>query len=237
MMDGSLYRYEAPLDVSFASTSILKLSFASSMYSSPMSAFRYIALLLVVTYTNLIQAQSQAPGYFTDFSTIPASNNTFSFGQHYAVLNLDLIVGLVAPLANTTEGAAFIDSTVKWQNAVHAQKPPPLSIYTRIYSLNSRHVEVAGGFAKVFGFQPGTIDDPNTQLYPPFVPIPDYDVDLKKIRYYAGTANELELILSSQKIDTVVLVCSLRLRFSQLLSPLFNASIREKQVERSQKSV
>ena len=177
------------------------------MYLHSLSAFRGIALVLATTYSSLVQAQSQAPGYFTDFSTIPASNDTFSFGQHYAVLNLDLIVGLVAPLANTTEGEAFIKSTTKWQDAVHAQKPPPLSIYTRIYSLNSRHVEIAGGFAQAFGFQPGTIDDPRTQLYPSFVPIPDYDVDLKKTRYYAGTANELELILSSQKIDTVILVC------------------------------
>ena len=188
------------------------------MYLSSVSAFRYIALLIATTYTSLIQAQSQAPGYFTDFSTIPASNNTFSFGRHYAVLNLDLIVGLVAPLANTTEGEAFIKSTTKWQDAVHAQKPPPLSIYTRIYSLNSRHVEIAGGFSQVFGFQPGTIDDPNTQLYPPFVPIPDYDVDLKKTRYYAGTANELELILSSRKIDTVILVCPRQLNVSPLPS-------------------
>lgn len=42
-------------------------------------------------------------------------------------------------------------------------------------------------------------------LYPAFQPIPDYDVVLSKTRYYAGTGNELELILSSQHIDTVVL--------------------------------
>lgn len=45
-----------------------------------------------------------------------------------------------------------------------------------------------------------------TELYPAFTPLPDYDVVLSKVRYYAGTGNELELILSSQKIETVILV-------------------------------
>ena len=71
--------------------------------------------------------------------------------------------------------------------------------------MNDQHVDVEGGFTNVFTFVPGTFDDPMTALYPAFVPIGG-DVVLQKIRYYAGTANELELILSSQKIDTVILV-------------------------------
>ena len=57
----------------------------------------------------------------------------------------------------------------------------------------------------MFQFNPGTPDDPNTELYPAFVPTGD-DVVQQKIRYYAGTANNLELILASQKIDTIILV-------------------------------
>ena len=173
------------------------------MYFSISSVSRF-ALLLATTFS-LAHGQSSAPGYFTNFSTIPLSNNTFNFGRHYAVLNLDLINALVTPLASTPQGQAFIKSTSSWINTVHAQNPPPLSIFTRIYSVNARHPEVAGGFAQVFQFNPGTVDDPNTQLYPAFTPKGD-DVVQQKIRYYAGTANNLELILASQKIDTVILV-------------------------------
>ena len=175
------------------------------MYSSVFSSFAFAIFLTTTCLSRPGQAQSQSPGYFTNFSTIPASNNTFSFGRNYAVLNLDLINANVGSVANTTEGKSFIESTLQWQNAVHAQSPPPLSIYTRLYSVNARHVDVAGGFSNVFQFNPGTVDDPNTQLYPGFVPLPS-DAVLGKIRYYAGTANELELILSSQRIDTVILV-------------------------------
>lgn len=40
-----------------------------------------------------------------------------SFGKHYAVLNLDLMEAIVAPIANTTEGKKFISSTAKWIDA------------------------------------------------------------------------------------------------------------------------
>lgn len=147
-----------------------------------------------------------APGYFTNFSSIP-NNTTFSFGQHYAVLNLDLINGLVGSISSTSEGIAWINSTATWINAVHAQKPPPLSIFTRIYSINALNPDIAGGFTQTFaGLKPGTMNQSATELYPAFTPLSDYDVVLSKVRYYAGTANELELILSSQKIDTVILV-------------------------------
>ena len=180
----------------------------------------FATLLLSVSSPFSHAQSSSAPGYFTNFSTIAASNNTFSFGQHYAVLNLDLIVALVGSVANTTEGEAFIKSTATWINAVHAQNPPPLSIFTRIYSANARHPEVAGGFSNVFTFVPGTEEDPNTALYPAFVPLEGSDVTLQKIRYYAGTANTLELILASQKIDTVILVCLIFVRHLLLVRNL-----------------
>ncbi|QDS76959.1 hypothetical protein FKW77_005332 [Venturia effusa] len=166
-----------------------------------------VQTVLSTTFAFVISvvAQSSAPGYFTNFSSIP-NNDTFSFGQHYAVLNLDLINGLVGSISSTPEGSAWINNTATWINAVHAQKPPPLSIFTRIYSINSRNVDIAGGFTQTFaGLRPGTMNETATDLYPAFTPLRDYDVVLQKIRYYAGTANELELILSSQKIDTVVI--------------------------------
>jgi nicotinamidase-related amidase len=162
--------------------------------------------LLSTTLAFAISASAQrAPGYFTNFSSIP-NNDTFSFGQHYAVLNLDLINGLVASVASTSEGKTWINNTATWINAVHAQNPPPLSFFSRIYSINALNPDIAGGFAQVFaGLKPGTIDENATMIYPAFSPSSN-DVVVQKIRYYAGTANELELILASQKIDTVIIV-------------------------------
>jgi nicotinamidase-related amidase len=147
-------------------------------------------------------AQKSVPGYesYSSNETVP------NFGQHYAVLNLDLINGLIKPIANTSQGECFINSMSQWINAVHAQKPAPLSIFTRIYFTNSKKPELGYGvpFAQV-GAALGNSSDPNTFLYPAFTPIPDYDVILQKNRYYAGSGNELELILASERIDTVIL--------------------------------
>jgi isochorismate hydrolase len=47
---------------------------------------------------------------------------------------------------------------------------------------------------------------PSTQLYSAFTPLAGIDVVLQKTRYYAGSGNSLEEILSSQGIDTVIMV-------------------------------
>lgn len=153
-------------------------------------------------------AATATPGYFTNFTTLPG-NNTFSFGRNYAVLNLDMITGLVGYVNETAAGKAWIHSVALWINATHAQNPPPLSIFTRIYFQNTRKPEIGPKtpFAAAIGaLGNATTSSPQSQLYPAFVELPDYDVDLQKTRYYAGAGNELEEILSSQLIDTVILV-------------------------------
>jgi len=155
-------------------------------------------------------ASAFTPGYFTDFSTLPG-NNAFSFGSHYAVLNLDMITGIVGYVENTAAGKAWINSCALWINATHAQNPPPLSIFTRVYFANTRKPEIGPQtpFAAVAGvLGNATSSSPQSQLYPAFIELPDYDVDMQKTRYYAGAGNALEEILSSQLIDTVILVCS-----------------------------
>ena len=155
-------------------------------------------------------ASAQSAGYDCYPNCIPstvAANESLSFGQHYAVLNLDLINGLVAPLANTTAGDAFITNVANWIDAVHAQNPPPLSIFTRIYFLNAKKPEVkpGSGFSKVSAALT-TANQSATMLYPAFVPDEAAgDVVLQKTRYYAGAGNSLEQILAAQSIDTVVL--------------------------------
>jgi hypothetical protein len=64
-------------------------------------------------------------------STIP-EDKKFDFGRYYAVLNLDLINVIVEAIEDTPAGKTFINSTAKWIDAVHAQDPAPLSIFTRI---------------------------------------------------------------------------------------------------------
>lgn len=169
-----------------------------------------LPVLLAGTSAVLAQNASTSPGYtgYPDpIASTVSSNASLSFGQHYAVLNLDLINGLVAPLASSPAGAAFINSTTAWINAVHAQSPPPLSIFTRIYFSNARKPEVkpGSGFAGVSA-PLGTANETATQIYEAFeVDEAAGDVVLQKTRYYAGTGNALEEILRSQGIDTVVL--------------------------------
>lgn len=158
------------------------------------------------------QSSSMSPGYTCMptciESTVP-SNETLSFGRHYAVLNLDYIEAIAGAVVNTTAGDAFLSSSANWIDTVHAQDPPPLSIYTRIYFSAPTQPEIGPNapFADVAGSL-GTSDDPLTELVPPIqsrVNETLNDVVLSKTRYYAGAGNPLEEILRTQKIDTVVL--------------------------------
>ncbi|KAL2855371.1 Isochorismatase-like protein [Aspergillus pseudoustus] len=140
-----------------------------------------------------------------------SSSAPLSFGQNYAVLNLDLINGVVAPLANTSEGRKWINSTATWIDAVHAQSPPPLSIYTRIYysspaapelSPETPFYQVAASFGNL------TETSPASEIYALFAPQTQNggkDVVLRKSRYYAGDGNSLEEILRTRGVDTVIL--------------------------------
>lgn len=167
--------------------------------------------LAALAALHLVAAQdSGSPGYNCHphciTPTIP-SNETFDFGRHYAVLNLDLNNALVGGVNATPAGRQFISNTARWIDAVHAQDPPPLSIFTRIYFSNSKKPEIRPQtpWAAVGGSL-GTASDPLTKLYPAFtVDEAAGDVVLQKARYYAGAGNALEEILSTQKIDTVVL--------------------------------
>jgi hypothetical protein len=137
------------------------------------------------------------------------SNASLSFGTHYAVLNLDLINGLVGIINTTAAGKAFINNTATWIGAVHQQTPPPISIFTRIYFSGPKRPEVGltSPLQKTTaGFGNATESSPIGQLYPAFKPLAGWDVQLSRVGYYAGMGNSLEQILSAQKIDTVVLV-------------------------------
>ncbi|KAJ5287345.1 Isochorismatase hydrolase [Penicillium angulare] len=151
--------------------------------------------------------ESSAVGYST---TTPSTvtDSSFSFGSHYAVLNLDLISGLVGTINTTSQGQAFIKNTAKWINAVHKQSPPPISIFSRLYFSTSLLPEIspdAPFMTDVATVGNLTGSDPKSQLYPAFKTLPNYDIVLQKTRYFAGADNTLVQILQSQKIETVIL--------------------------------
>jgi nicotinamidase-related amidase len=169
----------------------------------------YVTSLLLSALAAAAQ-ESTKPGYNCHphciASTIP-NDKQFDFGQHYAVLNLDLINAIVGGVAETAAGKAFISNTADWIDAVHSQDPVPLQIFTRIYFSNSHKPEVGqdAPFYNVGGAL-GTAASPETELYPAFtVNKKAGDVVLQKTRYYAGAGNALEQILSTQNIDTVIL--------------------------------
>lgn len=133
-----------------------------------------------------------------------------------------MITGLVAGIANSTEGQRWINATSTWIDAVHRQNPPPLSIFTRIYFSNVLRPEVSSStpFSKtVAGLGNATSTSPQSQLYPAFRALPDYDVVLQKTRYEANFGNSLSEILRSQRIDTVILVSTHSLTHAYIYTP------------------
>jgi hypothetical protein len=120
--------------------------------------------------------------------TVAATNDTLSFGQRYAVLNLDLINGIVTPINGTAPGRQWINSTQTWINAVHGVSPQPLTIFTRIYFAAPFQPELGVGvpFSNVArGLVNVTESSPQGQLFPAFN-TSSRDVVIAKTRYYAG---------------------------------------------------
>jgi hypothetical protein len=70
------------------------------------------------------------------------SNISLSFGTHHAVLDLDLINGLVSSINTTAADKVFTGNTAHWTSAVHQQTPPPVNISTRIYFAGPKRPEV-----------------------------------------------------------------------------------------------
>jgi hypothetical protein len=174
-----------------------------------------LKLFLWSLLASTVASAQTKPGYAHN---VPSTvhNASLSFGEHYAVLNLDLIEALVSSVNMTRGGKSFIDNTATWINAVHQQTPPPLSIFTRLFYSNAQQPEIGPNTPfRVNTAALGNITEtsPSTQLYSAFTPLPDFDVVLQKTRYYAGAGNSLEEILSSQGIDTVIMVCFLNAIF------------------------
>ncbi|KAL4866606.1 hypothetical protein BDV12DRAFT_131369 [Aspergillus spectabilis] len=152
-------------------------------------------------------AATTTPGYSVCTPSTVTNYPTLSFGQNYAVLNLDLSNALVASVSETEVDQKWINSTATWINAVHHQSPPPLSIYTRIYYSTSKAPEVnpvIPFYQVVAALGNVTESDAISRVYDVFAPL-ESDVVLRKSRYYAGDGNSLDEILRTQNIDTMIL--------------------------------
>jgi hypothetical protein len=136
--------------------------------------------------------------------------NDISFGQAYAVLNLDWMTCLIDSIKDTSVGQEFIASCSQWNDAVRQKVPRPLNIFTTLTFSTHSQPELApdshfAGLIKDYGtFERGLRA---VQIDDNFV-TDDEDIILQKTRWYAGSGNSLEQILRAQKIETVVIVCS-----------------------------
>jgi hypothetical protein len=134
-------------------------------------------------------------------------SNKFTFGKHYAVLNLDLMTVLIDMVKDTSAGRQFLSNCSLWNDAVHEKETRPLSIFTSLFFTPSEP-ELARGapFTKlVHDHGEFPADSVAVEISSTFL-VDHEDIVLQKTRFYAGAGNGLEIILRANNIDTVVIV-------------------------------
>src|SRR5688572_21203520 len=125
---------------------------------------------------HILMSFAPTGAYRLDFDKM--TQETPSFGNKYAVLNLDLMNILVDAVRSDPAGQAFIANCSRWIDAVHNKPEPPLTIFTSLFFSDATQPEVKKGapFAKLissFGsFVKGT---PPTEIAPEF-PVKDSDL-------------------------------------------------------------
>ncbi|PYI24204.1 hypothetical protein BO99DRAFT_428470 [Aspergillus violaceofuscus CBS 115571] len=79
-----------------------------------------------------------------------SASSPLSFGENYAVLNLDWMLVLIDAVKDTPEGQAFTQSCNKWNNAIHQRSPCLLTIFSTLaFHLIAPYGEFATGSPKV----------------------------------------------------------------------------------------
>jgi Isochorismatase family. len=135
------------------------------------------------------------------------TNSSLSFGDSYAVLNLDWMSVLINAIKNTSEGQALIANCSKWNDAVHQKSPRPLTVFS-ILSFNPGQPEVQAHspFAKLIApYGEFTNGSPEVQIDGHFK-VDKEDLILQKTRWSATLGNALEQILKARDINTVIIV-------------------------------
>lgn len=139
--------------------------------------------------------------------TQTSEQKPLSFGKNFAVLNLDWMTLLIEAVRETQEGKSFIANCRRWNDAVHAHNPRPRVFFSSLH-FSRGELELASDspFTElVRGYGSFTTGSPAVQIAPDFN-VEEGDVFLQKTRWFAGAGNGLQQMLSSQKIDTVVIV-------------------------------
>lgn len=136
------------------------------------------------------------------------TNGTLSFGDNYAVLNLDWMSVLINAAKDTHEGQAMIKNCSKWNDAVHQKSPRPLTVFSTLsFNPGQPEVQPNSPFANLivpYGeFRNGS---PEVQIDGHFK-VDEEDVVLQKTRWSATMGNALEQILKARNIKTVIIVC------------------------------
>ncbi|BCR87195.1 cysteine hydrolase [Aspergillus chevalieri] len=134
------------------------------------------------------------------------TNGTLSFGDNYAVLNLDWMSVLINAAKDTHEGQAMIKNCSKWNDAVHQKSPRPLTVFSTLsFNPGQPEVQPNSPFANLivpYGeFRNGS---PEVQIDGHFK-VDEEDVVLQKTRWSATMGNALEQILKARNIKTVII--------------------------------
>jgi len=155
--------------------------------------------------------------------TQQAGSGLLSFGQRYAVLNVDWMAILIDAVKDAPEGEAFISSCSRWNDAVHKKNPRPLTLFTSLFFSNPSQPELAkhdkAPFARLLQSHGGTFENESAgvQIHSRFA-VDDEDIVLQKTRWYAGAGNALEQILKARDIDTIIIVSDQVIRYVILLT-------------------
>ena len=141
---------------------------------------------------------------------------SLSFGDNYAVLNLDWMPLLITAVKETPEGQSFIKNCRKWNDTVHQKSPRPLTVFSTLsFSPGQPEVQPGSPFGNMIApYGSLTNGSPEVQIDVHFK-VNDRDVTLQKTRWSATMGNSLEQILKAQGIKTVIIVCDVLTLYGQ----------------------
>ncbi|KAJ9191896.1 hypothetical protein DTO021D3_5125 [Paecilomyces variotii] len=134
------------------------------------------------------------------------TNSSLSFGENYAILNLDWMTGLVNAVKNTSEGQTLIENCVKWNDAIHQTFPRPLTVFSTLsFSPGQPEVKPNSPFAKLIApYGDLSRASPEVQIDDHFK-LDEKDIVVEKTRWCASIGNALEQILQARNINTVII--------------------------------
>lgn len=185
------------------------LNSARAKIPAPVALYRYksAATSLGSLATYFVPILPSAYCFNSTDKMTQLTNNPVSFGERYAILNLDWMTVLVNAAKDTPEGQAFISSCSRWNDAVHQKSPRPLTIFSTLsFERGQPEVQDNTPFARLiapFGTFEHNSDEVKvaSQFH-----TDENDVILNKTRWSATMGNSIEQILKAQRIDTVIIV-------------------------------